>query len=81
MFANGLGWPHLLILAVVFLVFFGSKRLPDAARSVGRSLKVFKAETADLRGEAPAGLPQQNSQASPAAQPATNLQPPAANTP
>ncbi|TCO60878.1 Sec-independent protein translocase subunit TatA [Actinocrispum wychmicini] len=48
-FANGLGWPHLLILCIVVLLVFGSKRLPDTARSVGRSLRILKAETKGLR--------------------------------
>lgn len=42
---------HLLILALVFVVLFGSKKLPDAARSVGRSLRIFKAETRGLIGD------------------------------
>ncbi|WP_035305759.1 twin-arginine translocase TatA/TatE family subunit [Actinokineospora inagensis] len=44
MFANGLEWPHLLIVALVFMLFFGAKRLPEAAQSLGRSLRVFKQE-------------------------------------
>lgn len=44
-FTNGLGWPHLLILALVVVVVFGSKRLPDTARSLGRSMRILKAET------------------------------------
>ncbi len=39
---------HLLVLAVVFLVLFGSKRLPDSARSLGRSLRIFKSEIQEL---------------------------------
>ena len=36
---------HLLVLAVVVLVlFFGWKQLPDMARSLGRSLRIFKTE-------------------------------------
>ncbi|MBB3051007.1 sec-independent protein translocase protein TatA [Prauserella isguenensis] len=42
---------HLIILVLVVVVLFGAKRLPDAARSIGKSMKVFKAETKDLRGE------------------------------
>ena len=42
---------HLLIVAIVFVVLFGSKRLPDAARSLGRSMRILKAETAGLRGD------------------------------
>jgi sec-independent protein translocase protein TatA len=42
---------HLLILAAVFIVLFGSRKLPDAARSLGRSMRIFKAETQSLRGD------------------------------
>ena len=42
---------HLAIIALVFVVLFGYKRLPDAARSVGRSMRIFKAETKGLRGD------------------------------
>lgn len=42
------GWELILVLLVV-LVVFGSKRLPDSARSLGRSLRIFKAETRGLR--------------------------------
>jgi sec-independent protein translocase protein TatA len=40
---------HLLILAAVFVVLFGSRKLPDAARSLGKSMRIFKAETKALR--------------------------------
>ncbi len=39
---------HLLILAAVFVVLFGSRKLPDAARSLGRSMRIFRAETKAL---------------------------------
>ncbi len=39
---------HLLVIAVVFLVLFGSKRLPDSARSLGRSLRIFKSEVQEM---------------------------------
>jgi len=39
---------HLLVLAVVFLVLFGSKRLPDSARSLGRSLRIFNSEVQEM---------------------------------
>jgi sec-independent protein translocase protein TatA len=38
-------WAIILLLAVLL---FGSKRLPDAARGIGRSLRIFKAETKGL---------------------------------
>jgi len=42
---------HWAILAVVIVVLFGAKRLPDAARSLGKSLRIFKAEVKELQGE------------------------------
>jgi sec-independent protein translocase protein TatA len=36
---------HILIVALVLVVLFGSKRLPDAARSLGQSIRILKAET------------------------------------
>jgi sec-independent protein translocase protein TatA len=48
---NGLQPWHLIILVLVVVLLFGAKRLPDAARSIGKSMKIFKAETKDLVGE------------------------------
>jgi sec-independent protein translocase protein TatA len=39
---------HWLIIAVVFIVLFGSSKLPGAARSVGRSLRILKSEVSGL---------------------------------
>jgi sec-independent protein translocase protein TatA len=44
--------PSVLILLIILLVLlFGAKRLPDAARGLGRSLRIFKAETEGLRSD------------------------------
>jgi sec-independent protein translocase protein TatA len=40
-----------LILAIVILVLFGSKKLPDAARSLGKSMRILKTEIHDLHDE------------------------------
>jgi sec-independent protein translocase protein TatA len=40
-----------LILAVVILVLFGSRKLPDAARSLGKSMRILKTEIHDLHDE------------------------------
>lgn len=54
MLGNLRGWEWLLIVGLV-VVLFGAKRLPEAARGVGRSLRIFKAETKGLRdGSGPA---------------------------
>lgn len=47
----------LVVLLLIIVLLFGSRRLPDAARSIGQSLKIFKGEVKDLRssdGDAPA---------------------------
>jgi sec-independent protein translocase protein TatA len=49
MFRNLFDGPHLLIVLLVILVLFGGKKLPDAARGLGRSLRIFKSEVKQLR--------------------------------
>ena len=60
------GWEWLIIVALILLLF-GAKRLPDAARGLGRSLRIFKAETkglaedgakTDAKADTPAAPPQ-----------------------
>jgi sec-independent protein translocase protein TatA len=41
----------LLIIAVVLIVLFGGKKMPDAARSLGRSMRILKAEVKGLHGD------------------------------
>jgi sec-independent protein translocase protein TatA len=41
----------ILIVAVVLIVLFGSKKLPDAARSLGKSMRILKTEVSDLHHE------------------------------
>jgi sec-independent protein translocase protein TatA len=43
-----LGPWEIAIIAVVILVLFGSAKLPQAARSLGRSMRIFKSETKGL---------------------------------
>ena len=45
------GATELIILLVVIMVLFGAKRLPDSARSLGRSMRILKAETKGLRDD------------------------------
>jgi sec-independent protein translocase protein TatA len=39
---------HIIVICVLLVLLFGAKRLPDAARSLGRSLRIMKAETQGL---------------------------------
>ncbi len=48
---------HIIVLVAVLILLFGAKRLPDAARALGRSLRIIKAETKGLMDEpAPSDL-------------------------
>jgi sec-independent protein translocase protein TatA len=53
MLTNMKGWEWLIIVALILLLF-GAKRLPDAARGLGRSMRIFKAETKGLAGDSTA---------------------------
>ncbi|GGP92500.1 Sec-independent protein translocase subunit TatA [Streptomyces melanogenes] len=43
---------EIIIIALVVMVLFGAKRLPDTARSLGKSLRILKAESRAGRDEA-----------------------------
>ena len=48
-FGRTMSWRTLAaLLIVVLILLFGAKRLPDAARGLGRSLRIIKAETRGL---------------------------------
>uniref|UniRef100_A0AAU3H2L4 Sec-independent protein translocase protein TatA n=1 Tax=Streptomyces sp. NBC_01401 TaxID=2903854 RepID=A0AAU3H2L4_9ACTN len=57
MLRNGLEPWHLLVLGIVVIVLFGSKKLPDSARALGQSLRILKSETKAMKedGAAPGG--------------------------
>jgi sec-independent protein translocase protein TatA len=68
----------ILIVAVVIIVLFGSKKLPGAARSLGQSMRILKKEVSDLHhDEEPGAAPKDT--AGPSAQfPQAQLAPAAA---
>jgi sec-independent protein translocase protein TatA len=39
---------HILILLLVLVLLFGAKRLPDSARSLAKSLRIFKSEMKEI---------------------------------
>jgi sec-independent protein translocase protein TatA len=73
------GWDapwHWVVLAIVVIALFGYKKLPDAARSVGRSLRIFKTEIRgmsedDKKRESAEVAPRQVEAATPAPSAAT----------
>ena len=80
-----IGWPEILIIALVILVLFGSKKLPDAARSLGRSMRILKTEVKGMHDEdgpappssaagTPAALPPASATPTPDQAPATPVE-------
>nr|WP_236586408.1 MULTISPECIES: Sec-independent protein translocase subunit TatA [Streptomyces] len=51
MLRNGLAPWHLLILAVIVIAVFGSKKLPDTARALGKSMRILKSEARAMKDE------------------------------
>jgi len=49
----------ILIVAVVIIVLFGSKKLPGAARSLGQSMRILKKEVGSMHEDEPDGAPAQ----------------------
>lgn len=47
----GLRPAELIIILVVVLLLFGAKRLPDTARGLGRSLRIFKTEVKGMHDD------------------------------
>ncbi|MET8951931.1 Sec-independent protein translocase subunit TatA [Streptomyces sp. NPDC004393] len=51
MLRNGLEPWHLLIVAIVVIMVFGSKKLPDTARALGKSMRILKSEAKAMKDE------------------------------
>ncbi|MFJ8057468.1 Sec-independent protein translocase subunit TatA [Streptomyces sp. NPDC096142] len=51
MLRNGLEPWHLLVVAIVVIVLFGSKKLPEAARGLGKSMRILKSEAKAMKDD------------------------------
>jgi sec-independent protein translocase protein TatA len=76
MFTN-FGPGHWAVLAVVVILLFGAKKLPEAARSLGKSLRIFKSEVRELQNEGksqtpPPATPVQSERVEPPTPPASD---------
>ncbi|MFE5585501.1 Sec-independent protein translocase subunit TatA [Kitasatospora sp. NPDC056531] len=49
MLRNGLEPWHVLVMVAVLVLLFGSRKLPEMARGLGKSMRILKAETAAMR--------------------------------
>lgn len=50
----GIGMPELIVIMVIALLVFGAGRLPEAGKSLGRTIKEFKGAFEGRTEEAPA---------------------------
>ena len=48
---NGLQWWHIVLIAAAFFLIFGAKKLPDAARGLGRSMRILKSEVSAMHDD------------------------------
>ena len=83
---------HIILVVVVFLLLFGGKKLPDAARGLGRSLRILKSEVGAMHeddakpkdgteSEASAAVPTAPSQIAPTPLSAPTIAGPAVQVP
>ncbi|MCX5383446.1 Sec-independent protein translocase subunit TatA [Streptomyces sp. NBC_00083] len=54
-----LGAPEIILILIVVVLLFGAKKLPDMARSLGKSARILKSEAKAMKsdGQAPADPP------------------------
>lgn len=57
-----IGVPEILLILVVVLLLFGAKKLPDMARSLGKSARILKSEAKAMKSD---GQQQQTTPADP----------------
>ncbi|MET7486531.1 Sec-independent protein translocase subunit TatA [Streptomyces sp. NPDC005538] len=65
MLRNGLEPWHLLIVAIMVILLFGSKKLPEAARGLGKSMRILKSEAKAMKEEGNVAEPQVTTSAEP----------------
>lgn len=78
MTVGNLGVPELLIIAGVIILLFGARKLPEMARSLGKSAKAFKEETKGMRGRGDSDSDADSDADTPATPPAQQQQLPQA---
>lgn len=66
---------HIILVVVVALLLFGGKKLPDAARGLGRSLRIFKSEVSAMQDDKKPATPAETDESATVATPATQIAP------
>ncbi len=52
LFIGGLGLPEILLIALVVLLFFGGKRIPELMKGLGKGVRSFRDGMKDIEREA-----------------------------
>ncbi|MEV4431560.1 Sec-independent protein translocase subunit TatA [Streptomyces sp. NPDC049585] len=55
MLRNALEPWHILVVVLVMVLLFGSRKLPDTARALGKSMRILKSEAKAMKDGADAG--------------------------
>jgi sec-independent protein translocase protein TatA len=56
---------HVIIVVLLFVLLFGARKLPEAAKSLGQALRIFRTEVKGLHDETPPVPPAVGSAAPP----------------
>ena len=51
LFLGGIGWQEIVIIALVVLVLFGGKKIPELMRGIGSGVRSFKEGLNDVKSE------------------------------
>ena len=46
-----LGWPEILVIALIVLLLFGGKKIPELMRGIGKGIRSFKEGMNDVKEE------------------------------
>ncbi|MFC0315517.1 Sec-independent protein translocase subunit TatA [Gordonia phosphorivorans] len=69
---GGIGAWEIAIIVIVLVLLFGAKKLPDMARGLGRSMRVFKSEISEMQNDGKAAdKPAEQAELPPAQRPST----------
>ncbi|GGU02797.1 Sec-independent protein translocase subunit TatA [Streptomyces violascens] len=63
-----LGAPEIILILIVVVLLFGAKKLPDMARSLGKSARILKSEAKAMKSEGQQPAPADPSAEQPPAQ-------------
>lgn len=55
-----LGWQQLLLIALVILLLFGGKKLPELMKGLGKGIREFNAAKSNIQDEIEQGMKAEN---------------------